>query len=90
VGEGWHNYHHVFPWDYKAAELGNYSVNLTTGFIDLFAKIGKVMFLFIQLKYNILRILVDFSRYLKISIAKQNRKWPVLIRVLLTLTSMYV
>ncbi|XP_034247037.1 stearoyl-CoA desaturase 5-like isoform X3 [Thrips palmi] len=23
-GEGWHNYHHVFPWDYKAAELGNY------------------------------------------------------------------
>lgn len=40
LGEGWHNYHHVFPWDYKAAELGNYSVNLTTGFIDLFAKIG--------------------------------------------------
>ncbi|KAL0274799.1 UNVERIFIED_CONTAM: hypothetical protein PYX00_002838 [Menopon gallinae] len=40
LGEGWHNYHHVFPWDYKAAELGNYSVNLTTGFIDFFAKIG--------------------------------------------------
>ncbi|KAK6629878.1 hypothetical protein RUM43_003699 [Polyplax serrata] len=39
-GEGWHNYHHVFPWDYKAAELGNYSVNMTTGFIDFFAKIG--------------------------------------------------
>lgn len=39
-GEGWHNYHHVFPWDYKAAELGNYSVNFTTGFIDFFAKIG--------------------------------------------------
>lgn len=43
VGEGWHNYHHVFPWDYKAAELGNYSVNLTTGFIDLFAKIGTLL-----------------------------------------------
>ncbi|KAL1465368.1 hypothetical protein WDU94_004947 [Cyamophila willieti] len=40
LGEGWHNYHHVFPWDYKAAELGNYSFNITTMFIDLFAKIG--------------------------------------------------
>ncbi|XP_063978105.1 acyl-CoA Delta-9 desaturase-like [Diachasmimorpha longicaudata] len=40
LGEGWHNYHHVFPWDYKAAELGNYRLNFTTAFIDLFAKIG--------------------------------------------------
>ncbi|XP_025192204.1 acyl-CoA Delta(11) desaturase-like isoform X2 [Melanaphis sacchari] len=39
VGEGWHNYHHVFPQDYKAAELGNYKFNFTTAFIDLFAKI---------------------------------------------------
>lgn len=39
-GEGWHNYHHVFPWDYKTAEFGNYSLNLTTAFIDFFAKIG--------------------------------------------------
>ncbi|XP_015512922.1 acyl-CoA Delta-9 desaturase-like isoform X1 [Neodiprion pinetum] len=40
LGEGWHNYHHVFPWDYKTAELGNYRCNLTTAFIDFFAKIG--------------------------------------------------
>jgi len=40
MGEGWHNYHHVFPWDYKAAELGNYRANFTTGFIDFFAKLG--------------------------------------------------
>lgn len=40
LGEGWHNYHHTFPWDYKASELGNYGFNLTTGFIDFFAKIG--------------------------------------------------
>lgn len=40
-GEGWHNYHHVFPWDYKTAELGNYRFNITTAFIDFFAKIGK-------------------------------------------------
>jgi len=39
-GEGWHNYHHVFPWDYKTAELGNYRYNISTAFIDFFAKIG--------------------------------------------------
>ena len=42
-GEGWHNYHHVFPWDYKAAELGHFyltNINLTTFLIDMFAKIG--------------------------------------------------
>ncbi|GAB0096563.1 hypothetical protein DMENIID0001_120870 [Sergentomyia squamirostris] len=40
LGEGWHNYHHAFPWDYKAAELGNYRLNFATAFIDFFAKIG--------------------------------------------------
>ncbi|XP_055381401.1 acyl-CoA Delta-9 desaturase-like [Condylostylus longicornis] len=39
-GEGYHNYHHVFPWDYKAAELGSYFFNYTKVFIDNFAKIG--------------------------------------------------
>lgn len=39
-GEGWHNYHHVFPWDYKAAELGDYKVNITTAFIDFCARLG--------------------------------------------------
>lgn len=40
LGEGWHNFHHVFPWDYKTGELGDYSLNITTGFIDAFARIG--------------------------------------------------
>lgn len=40
LGEGWHNYHHVFPWDYKTSELGSYSFNITTAFIDFFAKLG--------------------------------------------------
>ncbi|XP_013100667.2 acyl-CoA Delta-9 desaturase-like [Stomoxys calcitrans] len=40
VGEGFHNYHHVFPWDYKASELGHYALNLGATFIDFFAKIG--------------------------------------------------
>lgn len=31
---------HVFPWDYKAAELGDYKLNVTTFWIDMFAKIG--------------------------------------------------
>ncbi|XP_071646592.1 acyl-CoA Delta-9 desaturase-like [Temnothorax longispinosus] len=40
-GEGWHNYHHVFPWDYKASEFGSYfKYNITTLFIDLYAMIG--------------------------------------------------
>uniref|UniRef100_A0A1B6CF47 Fatty acid desaturase domain-containing protein n=1 Tax=Clastoptera arizonana TaxID=38151 RepID=A0A1B6CF47_9HEMI len=40
LGEGWHNYHHVFPWDYKTSELGDYTYNLSTWFIDSFARIG--------------------------------------------------
>lgn len=40
LGEGWHNYHHVFPWDYKTGELGSYSKNPTTAFIDFFAWLG--------------------------------------------------
>lgn len=39
VGEGWHNYHHVYPWDYAASELG-YTLNLTKMFIDFMASIG--------------------------------------------------
>ncbi|XP_043249383.1 acyl-CoA Delta-9 desaturase-like [Colletes gigas] len=39
-GEGWHNYHHVFPWDYKTSELGGYKYNITTAFIDFAAKLG--------------------------------------------------
>ncbi|XP_023246138.1 acyl-CoA Delta(11) desaturase-like isoform X2 [Copidosoma floridanum] len=40
LGEGWHNYHHVFPWDYKTSELGTYGFNFTTAFIDFFSRIG--------------------------------------------------
>lgn len=39
MGEGWHNYHHTFPWDYKVAELPHF-INLTTVLLDIFAKIG--------------------------------------------------
>ncbi|XP_013187169.1 acyl-CoA Delta-9 desaturase isoform X1 [Amyelois transitella] len=40
LGEGFHNYHHTFPWDYKTAELGDYSLNFSKLFIDAMAKIG--------------------------------------------------
>ncbi|XP_075970066.1 acyl-CoA Delta(11) desaturase-like [Anticarsia gemmatalis] len=39
-GEGYHNYHHTFPQDYRAAELGGYVFNTPCLFIDLMAKIG--------------------------------------------------
>lgn len=39
-GEGWHNYHHVFPWDYKTSEFGSYTTNFTTAFIDFCAFLG--------------------------------------------------
>lgn len=41
VGEGWHNYHHAFPWDYRASELGT-PLNLTGCLIDILARFGLV------------------------------------------------
>lgn len=41
LGEGFHNYHHAFPWDYSASELGPLDVfNPCTALIDLWAKLG--------------------------------------------------
>ncbi|KAG9509488.1 Acyl-CoA desaturase, partial [Fragariocoptes setiger] len=39
LGEGFHNYHHTFPWDYATSELG-YKFNLSKIFIDAMAAIG--------------------------------------------------
>jgi stearoyl-CoA desaturase (delta-9 desaturase) len=41
LGEGWHNWHHAFSWDYAAAELGPMSqFNPTKVFIDAMALVG--------------------------------------------------
>ncbi|XP_047989834.1 acyl-CoA Delta-9 desaturase-like [Leguminivora glycinivorella] len=40
LGESFHNYHHAFPWDYKAAEFGGPMFNFSSMFIEFFAKIG--------------------------------------------------
>nr|XP_004659507.2 acyl-CoA desaturase 1 [Jaculus jaculus] len=39
VGEGFHNYHHAFPYDYSASEY-RWHINFTTFFIDCMAAIG--------------------------------------------------
>lgn len=39
LGEGFHNYHHTFPYDYATSEFGQY-FNITTAFIDLCAALG--------------------------------------------------
>ncbi|GAB0097146.1 hypothetical protein DMENIID0001_127520 [Sergentomyia squamirostris] len=41
LGEGWHNYHHTFPWDYRTAEL-NTPFNFSTTVIDFCAKRGWI------------------------------------------------
>lgn len=41
IGEGWHNWHHAFGWDYAAAELGALQqFNPTKVFIDVMALLG--------------------------------------------------
>lgn len=41
LGEGWHDYHHAFPWDYAAAELNALDQwNPTKVFIDVCARFG--------------------------------------------------
>jgi stearoyl-CoA desaturase (delta-9 desaturase) len=43
IGEGWHNWHHAFPFDYAASELGISSqFNPTKLAIDAFARFGLV------------------------------------------------
>ncbi|KAG7462426.1 hypothetical protein MATL_G00184760 [Megalops atlanticus] len=39
IGEGFHNYHHTFPYDYSTSEFGC-KLNLTTCFIDLMCFLG--------------------------------------------------
>ncbi|GLV37389.1 Fad2 [Carabus blaptoides fortunei] len=38
-GEGWHNYHHAFPSDYRSSELG-IKVNLAARFIEFAGFLG--------------------------------------------------
>jgi stearoyl-CoA desaturase (delta-9 desaturase) len=43
LGEGWHNWHHKYPYDYAASEFGaDAAFNPTKLLIDTFAKLGLV------------------------------------------------
>jgi stearoyl-CoA desaturase (delta-9 desaturase) len=43
VGEGWHNYHHVYPYDYRASEFNwNNEWNPTTLLLDGLSSVGLV------------------------------------------------
>lgn len=42
MGEGWHNYHHAYPYDYSANEYGWWQWNPTTLFLDACAAFGGV------------------------------------------------
>jgi len=38
-GEGWHNYHHTFPSDYRTSEYGH-KHDISTAFIEIMQRIG--------------------------------------------------
>lgn len=38
LGEGWHNFHHAFPRDYRASELNGWGYNFTTKLIEFLNK----------------------------------------------------
>lgn len=40
LGEGWHNYHHVFPNDYRASEFSQFTKNPTTAIIEFCSRFG--------------------------------------------------
>ena len=43
VGEGWHNYHHTYPYDYRASEFNwNNEWNPTTLLLDILSSVGLV------------------------------------------------
>ena len=43
LGEGWHNWHHKYPYDYAASECGlDKQFNPTKGFLDLMWLLGQV------------------------------------------------
>jgi len=67
IGEGFHNYHHTFPWDYQASELG-YEINLTKMFIDTMARIGWA--------YNLKTVSKEVIRARKLRTGDVKEKGP--------------
>ncbi|XP_039761304.1 acyl-CoA Delta(11) desaturase-like [Pararge aegeria] len=66
-GEGFHNYHHAFQWDYRTAELGNNWLNVTTKFIDFCEGIG--------LAYDLKTVPADVAQSRAIRTGDGTNKW---------------
>ena len=63
-GEGYHNYHHKFPFDYATSELG-YSFNTAKSFIDYMARIGQA--------YDLKRVQKHTVDTVKNNVAKSHK-----------------
>lgn len=64
MGEGYHNYHHKFPFDYATSEL-NLKFNYARDFIDLMAKW--------VLAYDLKRVTDETIRAVKEKTANENK-----------------
>lgn len=42
LGEGWHNFHHTFPRDYRASEMDGWGMNFTTKAIEALSRAGLI------------------------------------------------
>lgn len=76
--QGWHNFHHVYPWDYKVSELPRYWCNFTIPFIDFFAWLGWATDLKTvsddMIKRRVMRTGDGSHRYAKKAIDKNNNE----------------
>lgn len=39
IADGWHNFHHAYPWDYRMSEFGNFTSSAGI-LLDFFAYVG--------------------------------------------------
>ena len=62
LGEGWHDYHHLFPWDYAAAapekKIGNFGTNL----FSIFRNKRSRQYSDIRSIYNFIAFNVGFQK----------------------------
>jgi stearoyl-CoA desaturase (Delta-9 desaturase) len=56
---------HVFPWDWKAAELGNFGLNVTTMYLTLMHKLGLIYDLREPSKDLVKRTIINHGTYNK-------------------------
>ncbi|CAH2040385.1 unnamed protein product, partial [Iphiclides podalirius] len=80
MGEGWHNYHHTFPWDYKAAEQSMH-FNPTATLIRICEKLGMA--------YDLKTTSPEMRSVHQPSVQKQPRRALCLIQYKYFVTRVY-